>query len=185
MNAGAATSNTAYGPDVPVGTPAYTGVEFYYITFDLPADATNVSLAFPRFAADDRLEFQLNGQHIGYWGGSTNGAIGQMVGLGSQPSVTNVVFNANFANPPNLTDQSLFNIGGQNVMRFWVNNTGSTSAAAGITPHSGGNPSVLDIRGTLSFERATTALVAVPEPSTLLALGLALAAAGAGRRRMR
>jgi hypothetical protein len=183
MGFGNATSNTVYGPDVPVGTPAYTGVEFYYVTFNLPANAINVGLSFSRIGADDRLQFQLNNQLIGYWGGpSTPGAIGRMNGLGSQPTVTNVTFNP--VPLPNLTNQSLFNIGGQNVMRFWVNNTFSTNLNANAVPHQGsGDPSVLDIRATLTYD--TVAAPVVPEPSSLVVFALTFVMGFSSFRRQR
>ncbi len=141
-----------FGPDVPAGTTDQ-GIEFYYLTFDLPAGVTNVKLDFSvggLMAADDRLQFQLNGNVIGYWGGS--GGTGRMDGLGSQPSLTGVVFNANNANRPVVTNQSLFNIGGQNVVRFWVNNTFTTSVGAAARPRGPGDPSALAVRGTLSYD---------------------------------
>ena len=143
-----------FGPDVPAGTTDQ-GIEFYYLTFDLPAGVTNVKLDFSvggLMAADDRLQFQLNGNVIGYWGGS--GGTGRMDGLGSQPSLTGVVFNANNVNRPVVTNQSLFNIGGQNVVRFWVNNTGTTSVGAVARPRGGFDPSALQVRGTLSYDEA-------------------------------
>jgi hypothetical protein len=178
MGFGDPTSNTVYGPDVPAGTPAYAGVEFYYVAFDLPTDATNVVLAFSRSAADDRVQIQLNGNLLGYWGGT--GGVGQMVGLGSQPSLAGVSFNAAFANIPTVSDQAFFNVGGTNVIRFWVNNTGTSFVGAGVLPHSSFNPSALDFRAVLSYDTATP----VPEPATWLLVGLG-AAALAARRRLR
>jgi hypothetical protein len=179
MANGAATSNTAYGPDVPLGTPAYTGVEFYYVTFSLPSDATNVALNFSRIGADDRMQFLFNGQLMGYWGGNIQGAIGKMDGIGSQPDVLNVAFNRGNV-LPSLTNQSLFNIGGVNVMRFWVNNTNSTSVAAEAIQHSSsGDPSTLDIRAVLTYDTAAV----VPEPATFVLSATAVLALGAFRLR--
>ncbi len=147
------TSIPLFGPDVPIGT-IDQGIEYYYLTFDLPAGATNVSLQFTLLVADDRLQLQLNGSLIGYWGGS--GGNGRMDGLGSEPTIPYplVFFNPNNVNRPVVTDQSLFNIGGQNVLRFWTNNTGTTSVSAPARQRSGGDPSALQVFGTVTYEVA-------------------------------
>ncbi len=169
-------SNNHYGPDVPAGMPNYRGVTFLYFTFDLPTGATNVKLNFNSIDANDRATLSLNRTELGsftpYYGQFTTPMPGVMMDANfkyvSKSFISGV---APFA----VDDQSLFH-SGQNVLRFWQNNTATTDPAAPARLDSADDGAFLSVQGTLSYDTVDTA---VPEPSSALGL-LAVGAIGAG-----
>lgn len=175
-------SNTNYGPDVPAGYPAYLGVQFFYLAFDLPANAINVSLMVTTIGADDRVGLHLNGNAIDFWGNHSGGPLpgridgsdvyaSTSLGAGVQPGLNPVTLQSGFGFPGfTLTDPSQYALGGTNVIRLWVNNTGTRNPTASARPMRNGDPSVIAFDSLLSFDVAT-----VPEPSTTLLLLLGLA----------
>jgi hypothetical protein len=154
-------SNTNYGPDVTAGHPAYLGVQFFYLSFDLPANAINVSLEVTNIGADDRVGMHLNGNEIGFWGNHSgaaqNGRIdgsdvyaGTSLGAGVQPSLNPVSLQSPFGFPDfTLNNISLFLLGDTNVIRLWVNNTNSRNPFAAARPMSSGDPSLVGFDSVL------------------------------------
>jgi hypothetical protein len=183
-------NNSQYGSDVPVPYPAYRGVQFFYLTFELPAPAMAIALDISVVGADDRIGLGLNGHEIGFWGNVNGTGFGRMdgsdiyagtsIGPGVEPTRTSGVF---FQNPfgfPGLvlTDPSQFLVGQTNVLRLWVNNTGFRSFTNSARPMSSGDPSVAAFDATVNFT-----LAQVPEPSTLLLLSLGFVGLGYSGRR--
>ncbi len=184
-------SNTAYGPDaLAAGYPAYLGVQFFYLTFDLPSGATNVVLEVTEIGADDRVGLHLNGNEVNFWGNLSGAPVsgridgsdvyaGTPLGAGIQPSLNPVTLQSPFGFPDfSLTDPLLFNIGDTNVLRLWVNNTNSRSPFAPAQRMHPGDPSLVGFDALLSFE-----VNSVPEPGTLTIFGLGLIGLCAARRR--
>ena len=169
-------SNSNYGPDVPVGTPPFRGVAYLYYTFDLPENATNVQLDFNNLTADDRGVVSLNETFLGGFKFATTSEQGVMTDAGFNQIPT--AFNPN-GTPLLVNDPSLFNFGGQNVLRFWVNNTNTFNPYATAIPLVGPGDRVhLTADGTLSYETKTQS---VPEPASVLGL-LALGTFGVTSR---
>ena len=171
-------SNNHYGLDVPAGTPNYRGVTFLYFTFDLPTGATNVKLNFDSIYANDRATLSLNQTELGsftpYLGQSTTPIPGVMLGADSK-YVSKSFISGNV--PFSVDNQSLFHSGGQNVLRFWQNNTASTDPAAPARIDSADDGAYLSVYGALSYDPANA--TSVPESSSVLGL-LAIGAIGAG-----
>ena len=161
-------SNNHYGPDVPAGTPNYRGVTFLYFTFDLPTGATNVKLNFNSIFANDRATLSLNAAELGsftpYFGQVTTPIPGVMLDADSKYVSKSFIS----GNVPFVVDnQSLFH-SGQNVLRFWQNNTATTDPAAPARIDSADDGAFLSTSGSLSYDISDAA--SVPEPSSVLGL---------------
>ena len=161
-------SSNHYSPHVPAGMPNYRGVTFLYFTFDLPTGATNVKLNFNSIFANDRATLSLNKTELGsftpYYGQFTTPMPGVMMNADfkyvSKSFISGV---APFA----VDDQSLFH-SGQNVLRFWQNNTATTDPAAPARLDSVDDGAFLSTSGSLSYDISDA--VSVPEPSSVLGL---------------
>ena len=181
MAGGNVFSNNNYGADVPVGMPSFSGVAFLYNAFELPTGATNIKLNFNDIYADDRVAVSLNTTELGAfspWFSTPQPGIMTGIDLTSVPRTFMPRFGSYV-----FDNQNLFKVGEQNVLRFWVNNTGISTTlstpAVPLIPGDGtiGDGVALSIRGTLSYEIAD-APKSVPEPSSVLGV-LAFSAFGA------
>ena len=181
-------NNTNYGPDALAdGVQPYQGVQFFYLDFDLPSNAVNVSLEVVLVGADDRVGLGLNGNDVDFWGNNTVGGPGRIdgsdrygAGFGIEPTRTNVFLRPGFNDPGipfTLIDPALFNVGGENFVRLWVNNTNSRSNTAIARPMSFGDPSIVAFDSFLRFD-----LASVPEPATAALALLGLLAVGRASR---
>ncbi|HBB33651.1 MAG TPA: hypothetical protein DDZ80_24975 [Cyanobacteria bacterium UBA8803] len=173
MDGGDLWFNNHYGSDVPVEMSSFQGVAFLYYTFDLPSEATNVKLNFSNLLADDRLVVSLNETELGgftpWIDKSTIPTPGVMMDADLN-HVSQTFFSS--SGPYIFDDQNLFNIGKQNVLRFWYNNTGSRNPQAFAKPLADdprSDAAVLGVHGTLSYENSD-APQSVPEPSSVLGL---------------
>jgi hypothetical protein len=162
--------------NLPPGGNDYSGYEYVYFTFELPANASNVLLWIGDQNADDRHVFSLNGQDFGVFkpvgpGNPDQSATVTMTGAGGS-TVFNVIRNSQ--NGLLVTNQGAFNIGGSNYVRVWINNTGYPDPRDGsAVPHSIGGPSGFNLWGYVTYD--TPGVVAEPTPVPVLTpLGLGL-----------
>jgi hypothetical protein len=121
-------SNNNYGADVPSNIRNFYGVAYLYNTFQLPQNGTDIKLDFSAIATDDRVILSLNDNELTRTAlalPAYTSALGRMMdGNGSYTSTT---FNGNgWEGNSNFTNPNLFNLGGTNILKFWVNNTDST-----------------------------------------------------------
>jgi hypothetical protein len=175
MNGGDLFSDNNYGSDVPSDLPDFQGVVFLYYTFELSQNATNVQLDFSTIAANDRVVASLNGTQLGGFKLWSDDFPIPVQGIMTNADFSNVpmTFKPN-GTPVQIHDQSLFNFGGQNVLTFWVNDTGvldPNAPATSVVDGPGGG--VLAVSGTLSYE-ITAEPKSVPEPSTILGSATAI-----------
>ena len=146
---------------------------FWYVenSFELPANATNVSFDFNGLWGNDRVVMSLNGTQIGNatFGGGTGSGLMRFEESGSDLPFT-------FTETTSGTITSGFVIGGTNTLRLTVNNTGVNLAAPTI-------PSAFpEDSTTVYLASGTVAYTAIPEPSCAIAL-LASTFVFAARRR--
>ncbi len=160
----------------------YTGYEFVYFTFQLPANATNLNLHLSYVSIDDRAIVDFNGHVLGGWGGNYQVAPGttqqQLDGTGYHT----VTFNG----PPtagslDFNNQAWFSPGGENYLRFWINNTNS-GIIGNAYPHFGdGDPSALQTCGYVTYELGGGE---VPEPTSLVLMATGLIGLSRGLRKL-
>jgi hypothetical protein len=144
---------------------AFNGFWYADFMFALPGNAINIILNFSALTADDRVVLQLNGTDIG------NEAVdGEGLGLMNLGGGDNLyTFSASAGNGSITTG---FNVGGLNLVRMIVNNTGTGrtgSTQTFVTPADGTAAGLL---GTVSYD---SSIPATPEPGSisLILLGLA------------
>jgi hypothetical protein len=171
-------SNNDYGSDVPANIPSFYGVAYLYHTFELPSDATDIKLDFSAIAADDRVVLDINGNEVAISAFALpahSSVPGRM--MDGNQNYFSKQFDGNGWEGFNLNNPNLFNVGGTNVLRFWVNNTFSTdpNAPAKALSSQAGDLAWTNFRGTLSYNVPDTK--PVPESSTTLGL-LVFGAAG-------
>ena len=180
MAGGDLSANNHYGPDVPVATPSYQGVAFLYFTFDLPAEATNVKLNLNSVFGDDRVVLSLNQRDLGGFSPYLSSSSVPTAGVMMDANLKYVSHTfVSSSGPYTYNDQSLFNIGGHNVFRFWQNNTNSVDPSAPAHVNSYYDGSDIAISGAVSYTTLNTEFASVPEPASSWAL-LAIGAIGAG-----
>ena len=147
------------GTFLPGGSEAsFTGFWTATYTFTLPQTATNVSLNYGNFWADDRGVLYLNGNILNATGIYAGGAGGSMVFTdGGTPQSY-----SGFSSPNGQvggTASSGFNIGGVNTIEVIMNNTGDGIYGSDAS----GSNTFLRISGTVSYST-------IPEPSTWVML---------------
>ena len=152
----------------------YNGFWYVENSFALPAGATDVELRFDGLWANDRVVMFLNGNEVG------NATFGGGTGLGLMRFAENdpdVPYTFSETNSGIITDH--FVIGGNNVLRMTVNNTGINLAAPTVA-------AAFPLDGTaVHLPLATLSFTAVPEPNTFAFLTAVMASAMAARRRKR
>jgi hypothetical protein len=126
----------------------YPGYEFHYFVFELPADAESPRINFNALGSDDRAVVTLNGYELGAFGSNAS----TQLHLGPSGTITRTFSNPFSPQNPDIwfNDSSFFQTG-TNVLRMWVNNTGSGGAGTATT-HAGGGPSSSVVRGFLTYE---------------------------------
>ena len=141
---------------------SFTGFWIADYTFTLPSTATDISLSYNNFFADDRAVMMLNGQTIASTGIISNGLPGSMVFTdGGDPQAYS--FGAPFSS--GSVDDG-FNVGGSNTIEVVVNNTG-TGISGGDRDISSGDTTFLGLSGSISYSE-------VPEPNSILLSGLGI-----------
>ncbi|MEA5517092.1 hypothetical protein [Nodularia sp. UHCC 0506] len=187
MKGGDINSNNNYGSDVPNNMPDFYGVTYLYYTFELPKDATGISLDFSTIVADDRVVLSLNDNELGSYAlalSDYDSVLGVMMD-GNQKYISKNFDGNGWEGSFFFDDPSLFNLGGINFLRFWVNNTSKLdpNAPAQAISSKDGNLAWTHFRGKLSYNTAdtistpgssksdaTSNVTSVPESSTILAL---------------
>ncbi|MBD2667179.1 hypothetical protein B6N60_04565 [Richelia sinica FACHB-800] len=164
-------SNNDYGSDVPGNMPSFYGVAHIYHTFELPKDATDIKLDFTAIAADDRVVLDINGNEVGRYAFALpahSSASGRM--MDGNKNYVPKQFDGNGWEGFKFNNQNLFNVGGINVLRFWVNNTFSTdpNAPAKALSSQAGDLAWTNFKGTLSY----TIPDSQPVPESSATLGL-------------
>jgi len=145
-------STNDYGPDVPDDLPDFQGVAFLYHAFDLPENATNIRLDFSRIGADDRVVASLNNTNIGNFKINRSPSLNPVTGIMTDANFNDVpmTFSPNGSAVEALDDPSAFNIGGRNILTFWMNNTGTADPYASAQVL--GDSTILEAHGVLSYD---------------------------------
>ncbi len=126
----------------------YPGYEFHYFVFELPAGAQSPRINFNALGSDDRAVVTLNGHELGNLGSAAT----DQPHLGPSGPETRTFTNPFTPLTPDIwfDEPSIFQPG-PNVLRMWVNNTGSGGFGTATT-HAIGNPSGSVVRGILTYE---------------------------------
>lgn len=155
----------------------YDGFEFLYYSFELPDNAADISLTFDRLSADDRLVVDLNDTTLGAWGGHDSfNDYPEIVTNHKGPDGLNAFDFTGSSGSGTFDDLGLFNLGGTNVLRFWINNTNSLDVTADSRSHISGDTSALNTLGVLNYE-----LTSVPAPGSFALFAVGLLIAGVSR----
>lgn len=142
---------------------AWSGYWTASYQFFLPPEATDIRLNILGIEADDRVALLFNGHLLAFEALHASGA-------GVFALTDGVYTAANFPafSPFVESNQSYFNVGGQNTLVAIVNNTVSPSTTGNLTGLSPENGSELFISGYVDF-------VETPEPTAALMLGSGVA----------
>ncbi|MEL6105699.1 MAG: hypothetical protein AAFU85_06680 [Planctomycetota bacterium] len=137
----------------------YNGFWFAENTFFIPDAATDVQLNFDGLWANDRVVLTLNGVELGNatFAGGTGAGLMRFEEDGADLPFT-------FTETNSGTVTSGFNIGGDNVLRLTVNNTGVNLAAPTVASAFAGDATAANLA------TATLTFTAIPEPSSCLVL---------------
>lgn len=123
----------------------YPGYEFHYFVFELPAGAQSPRINFNALGSDDRAVVTLNGYELGNFASPAT----DQPHLGPAGTSTRT-----FTLPSSdqwFDDPTLFRTG-SNILRLWVNNTGSGGYGTAKTHAGGGGPSGSVVRGFLTYD---------------------------------
>jgi hypothetical protein len=148
----------------------FDGAWYADFLFNLPADATNVSLVFSGLRGDDKTVLMLNGSIVG-----DNGSNGLPARTGTglfvyAPGGADV--NYTFVGVTDATLTTGFILGGQNDLRLIVNNTNSSDLSTHAKTFQGtGDATDVSMAGTISFDSNT---VPEPAPLSMIAFGAAV-----------
>ena len=137
----------------------YNGYWHAENSFQIPAGATNIQFDFEDLWANDRVVLSLNSVDIGNatFGGGTGAGLMRFDENGSDQAYT-------FDETVSGSINTGFNVGGTNVLRMTVNNTGINLAAPTVA-------SWFPLDGTVAhLPTATVSFTSIPEPSSGFAL---------------
>ncbi len=139
-------------------------------TFNIPADATNISLSFSGLRADDRCVLELSGTILGDYFLNAHAGPGVM---SFTTAAVDVPYTFTFVTDGQIA--SGFH-SGENELLLIVNNTGWYNQDSGTRIMWGGDGTDVALNATLSYT--------IPEPSTFALLGIgAVSLIGFGWRR--
>jgi hypothetical protein len=147
---------------------SFTGFYVAELDFTLAPGTTNMNLSFNNMYSDDRVVLELNGHIIGsmYLNPTQPAGVMQFADGGPNNAFT---FTNTGSTPVSggTNNASFFNVGGNNVLQLFVNNTDSTNpSTVARTFQNLADVTYVQMDGTLTS-------TAAPEPATmcLLALG--------------
>ncbi len=155
-------SNILSDPNVPTGT-SFQGVAYFFKVFSIPDDATDINLSLIA-GADDQVKVDLNGYDLGayklFLNNQTFPVQGKMTDANLQQIATAFLPNNT---PISFDNQSIFNKG-DNVLRFWYNNTfNAFDANAPATPMVASvDGAILNFEGTVSYKRPVPLPAMIP-----------------------
>jgi len=134
--------------------------------FILPGDAINIVLNFSGLTADDRVVLKLNGTDVG--NEAVDGAGSGLMNFGAGDGLYSFSAGAGIG-----TITTGFNIGGGNLIRLVVNNTGTgrTGSTQGFI--TGADATAAGIIGTVSYDQVVIAETPEPGSISLILLGFA------------
>jgi len=161
-------SNIPSDSNVSVGT-SFQGVAYFYKVFSIPEDAIDINLSLIA-SADDQVKVDLNGYDLGayklFLNNPTTPVQGKMTDGNLQQIATAFLPNHT---PISFDNQSIFNKG-DNVLRFWYNNTfNAFDANAPATPMIASvDSAILGFDGSVSYNKRP-----VPVPALIPGVMLA------------